>query len=42
MDCDLKRRKTRTGKVATRLIFLLYADVSDPENDSESDYDPNQ
>ena len=36
------RAKTRTGRVATRLILQPNADVSDPESISESDYDPNQ
>ena len=42
MDCDLERRKTSIGRMVSRLILLPDADVSDPENDSNSECDPIQ
>jgi len=37
MDCDLHRRQTRSGRVQTQLVLLPDADVSEPENEAESD-----
>ena len=39
MDCDLVRRRTRSGRVATQLVLLPDADISDPENESDSDFE---
>ena len=40
MNCDLERRKSSTDRVATRVILLANADVSDPENDLDCKCDP--
>lgn len=37
MDCDLDRRQTRAGRVTTQLVLLPDADVSDQENESDSE-----
>jgi len=39
MDCDIERRRTRSGRMATQLVLLPDADISEPENDSDSDYE---
>lgn len=39
MDCDVERHNTRSGRVATHLVLLPDADISDPENESDSDYE---
>ena len=38
MDCDLFSRRTRSGRKATQLVLLPDAGVSDPDNESDSDY----
>ena len=38
MDCDLVSRWTRSGRKAKQLFLLPDADVSDPDNESGSDY----
>ena len=35
MNCDVERRRIRSCFVATQLIVLPDADISDPENESE-------
>lgn len=40
MDCDVERRRTRSGRMVTRLVLLPDADISDPENESDSDVEP--
>ena len=40
MDCDVERHKTGSGRVATNLVLLPDADISDPENEPDSDYEP--
>ena len=37
-DCDLVNRQTRSGRKATQLVLLPDADVSNPDNESDSDY----
>lgn len=37
MDCDLERRRNRAGRITAQLVLLPDADVSAPENDSDSD-----
>lgn len=39
MDCDVVRRTTRSGRSVTQLVLLPDADISDPENESDSDAD---
>jgi len=39
MDCDVERRKTRSGRMATQLVLLPDADISEPDNDSDSEYE---
>ena len=36
MDCDVERRRTRSGRMATQLIVQPISDISDPENESDS------
>ena len=38
MNCDVQRRRTRSGRIATQLVLLPDADISDPDNESDSDY----
>jgi hypothetical protein len=38
MDCDVVRRRTRSGQVATQIVLLPDADISDPENESDDDF----
>lgn len=37
MDCDIERRRTRNGRTFTQLVLLPDADISDPDNESDSD-----
>jgi len=39
MDCDLQRRRTRSRRIVTQLVLLPDAEISDPDNESDSDYD---
>ena len=39
MDCNVERRRTRSGRLATQIVLLPDADRSDPDNDSSSDED---
>jgi hypothetical protein len=41
MDCDIVRRRTRSGRVATQIVLFPDADVSDPENDSDDEFPAN-
>jgi len=41
MDCDLERCQTRSGRRAACLVLLTDADVSDPDNESDSDTEQN-
>ena len=38
VDCDLVSHRTSSGCKAMQLVLLPDADVSDPDNESESDY----
>jgi len=40
-DCDLKTRRTRSGRVTTQRVALPAADASEhePDNDSDSEYE---